>query len=422
MNRERREHRRNETDRARIVRPMVAPVAVAAAIGWLMAAPAVGQHAAKGLELRFRAQEIAANFGVGYAVTSGDINGDGRVDVVAISGTELAWFENPTWQKHTALGPGATVADNVAVAVHDVDGDGRLDMALAAGWGGKDTGTLQWVRQGAPGEPWRVYPIHAERTMHRILWADVNGDGRRDLIGAPLHGAGNGGAESKAMGARLLVFTVPSDPQKDRWPMEVADARNNIMHNVTAMKLPASDGQDTIVTASREGLFAIRRGADGVWSRRQIGEGAPGEVRLGTVDGRRMLATVEPWHGAGVAIYAEEPSGLWTKTMIESELSEGHALGWGDLNGDGRDELAVGWRSGPGAGLAVYAVDRAGRLIGKQAVEVGVTGRGGGSGISPQGIDTEDLTVVDLDGNGRPEIVASGRATRNVKIYWNETK
>jgi hypothetical protein len=215
--------------------------------------------------------------------------------------------------------------------------------------------------------------------------------------------------------------------------MEVADDRNTIMHNITVMKLPATDTQDTIVTASREGLFAIRRGADGAWTRRQIGEGAPGEVKLGTVDGRRLLATVEPWHGASVAIYGEEPQGLWSKTTIESELSEGHALGWGDFNGDGDDELAVGWRSGPGAGIAIYAVDRAGRLSGKQPVEVGVTrpssggqdGNGGGPGRgssrpAAQGMDTEDLTVVDLDGNGRPEIVAAGRATRNVKIYWNE--
>src|SRR5687767_7938964 len=42
--------------------------------------------------LTFRAQEIAANFGVGYAVTSGDVNGDKLVDILAISGTELVWF------------------------------------------------------------------------------------------------------------------------------------------------------------------------------------------------------------------------------------------------------------------------------------------------------------------------------------------
>ena len=32
----------------------------------------------------------------------------------------------------------------------------------------------------------------------------------------------------------------------------------------------------------------------------------------------------------------------------------------------------------------------------------------------------EDLTLEDLNGDGRPEIIAAGRATHNVKIYWNE--
>ena len=29
--------------------------------------------------------------------------------------------------------------------------------------------------------------------------------------------------------------------------------------------------------------------------------------------------------------------------------------------------------------------------------------------------------VGDFNGDGRPDIVASGRATRNIKIYWNDT-
>jgi hypothetical protein len=314
----------------------IAFTASAALVGWL-AVVAAADRETQTLGLTFRAQEIATNFGVGYAVTTADVNGDTRPDILAISGTELAWFENPSWQKHTILGPGATVADNVALAPHDIDGDGALDVALAAGWTGKNVGTLQWVRQGRRGEPWQVFPIHAEPTMHRIGWADVNGDGRKELIGAPLHGRdGNG--------ARLLVYTVPATPTTERWPMEVADDQNNIMHNFTVLKLQANDTTDTIVTASREGLFAIRRDAAGKWSRTQIGDGAPGEVKLGVVDGRRMLATVEPWHGATVAVYGEVPEGLWTKTVIESALTEGHALRWHDLTGDGRDELVVGWR------------------------------------------------------------------------------
>ena len=41
--------------------------------------------------------------------------------------------------------------------------------------------------------------------------------------------------------------------------------------------------------------------------------------------------------------------------------------------------------------------------------------------VDDGGMATEDLAVADLDGDGRPETVAAGRATGNVKIYWNES-
>ena len=31
------------------------------------------------------------------------------------------------------------------------------------------------------------------------------------------------------------------------------------------------------------------------------------------------------------------------------------------------------------------------------------------------------VTVADVNGDKKPDIVASGRATRNIKIYWNES-
>ena len=40
--------------------------------------------------------------------------------------------------------------------------------------------------------------------------------------------------------------------------------------------------------------------------------------------------------------------------------------------------------------------------------------------IDDNSMACEDLTVADLNGDGRLDIVASGRATKNVKIYFNE--
>ena len=358
--------------------------------------------------LKFRAQEIATDFGVGYAVVPGDVNGDKQTDVIAISGTELVWFKAPTWEKNVILGAGVTTADNVTLAPHDIDADGRLDIALGAGWTRQNTGTLQWVKQNAPGSTpaWEVFQISAEPTLHRIKWADVDGDKKSELIVAPLHGKGAKGPEWDGPSARLLVFRPPANPKTEPWPMEVAGEANHIQHNFLAFNAD-KDPQEELVTASKEGLRVWKRAKDGAWTHTLIGEGAPGEVKLGRVGGRRMLATVDPWHGAGVAVYAEKPGApIWSKTMIESALTEGHALGWADFDGDGDEELAVGWRRGK-PGVAIYSVDREGALKSKMLVDEG-------------GMDCEDLIVGDFNGDKKLDIVASGRATRNIKIYWNE--
>jgi hypothetical protein len=368
--------------------------------------------------MRFRPQEIQKDFGIGYAVLTADVNGDRKPDIVAINPTQVVWFENPSWEKHVLL-DGATKPDNVCIAANDIDGDGKIDFALGADWHPSNTtsgGTLQWIgrRQDDPHGHWSLTPIAEEPTLHRIRWGDIDGDGKKELVVVPLHGRGTKGPAWDGQGARILVFHVPKQPAREPWPVEVADDSLHIVHNFLVTDFD-NDGKDEILTASREGLHVLKRGGDGAWSRTQIGEGSPGEIKLGRVSGRRYLATVEPWHGNSIVIYAEPKqtsghagNGKWERQIIENGLASAHALAWADFDGDGSDELAVGWRE-KNFGIAIYKQGPDGKWNRALLVDDG-------------GMATEDLTAADLNGDGRPEIIAVGRATRNVKIYWNEPK
>ena len=90
-------------------------------------------------EVRFDTQQIRDDFGVGYAVTVADVNGDQKPDILAISGTQLVWFENPSWQAHVVL-DGETPKDNVTLAPHDIDRDGRPGSRATPTAAGRCTG------------------------------------------------------------------------------------------------------------------------------------------------------------------------------------------------------------------------------------------------------------------------------------------
>jgi hypothetical protein len=369
-------------------------------------------------QIRFEPQVIQRDWGVVYAVTTADVNKDGKPDIVAINPTEIAWFENPSWTKHVVL-EGQTKKDNVAVSPYDVDRDGILDFAIAADWQPTNTesgGSIGWVRGAAFGQG-TLIPLNTEPTTHRIRWGDIDGDGRAELVVAPLHGRGNKGPDWQGQGARILVFRIPAKPSSEPWPVEVADESLHIVHNFAIV-----DGE--IWTASREGVHALRRLKNGSWTKRRIAQGSPGELKLGTLNTVRHLAAIEPWHGDSLVVFQEPhkvsdpnegpkaqhaviPDKEWERTVVDSTFKGGHAVAWADLDGDGSDELVAGWRTKPW-GLAWYKRDRAGKWARNL--------------IDGETVAVEDATAADLDGDGLAEVIAVGRTTQNVVIFWNRTQ
>lgn len=402
----------------------------AASLGALFTLSAVITSAADFPE--FEAQEIDPHLGnVCYALAVADVDGDGKPDVVALSEDALLWYRNPDWSKHEIL-RGELARDHVCIAPLDIDGDGRIDFAIGAGWKPPDTqtaSTLQWVGRDDQ-DRWQVHPIDFDEPMiHRIRWADMFGAGRPQLIVSPLQGRGTKGPNwGEGPGVNLLVYSIPDDPTQPDWPVETADDSLHTVHNIWPFQ-SVEDSREQLLVAAWEGVFLIDRQGDGSYQRTKLGTGnqesrpnkGASEIKAGHRRGALpYLATIEPWHGFQVVVYwpkGEDEPLAFDRFVIDEPVAWGHAVWCADLNGDGNDELIIGQRdpnpegaSPRGPGVLVYQF---GPADGDRPFSVTR------HIIDDGGVAVEDALAADLDGDGRPEIIAGGRATHNVKIYWN---
>ncbi len=352
---------------------------------------------------RFEPQEVATDLTIGYAVLVADIDGDGKPDLLVVDKHRVVWYENPTWKPRVIL-QGKTAPDNVCAAVADLDGDGKLDIVLGAGWQPTDTrtpGTLQWLRRGKSlDDEWTLFPIPCdEPTVHRIR---VTAD--RHLIVAPLQGRDctAKGNWTDGRPVRILRYPLPKEPTKsESWKPEVISGEFYVVHNFA--ESPEFPG---LLVGHRGGL--AMRPWPGFKTHLSDATYAGCQGASEVAARAWVTATVEPWHGNTVVLY--RPG----RTVLDDKLRWGHAVKLADLDGDGNWEVVAGVRDDPAPGDPFP--DRRGVRVYRSTDGFKTFTR---HAIDPGGVAVEDLAVADLDGDGRPDIVAVGRQTKNLKVYWN---
>jgi hypothetical protein len=387
-----------------------------------------------------------------YSVAIGDLNGDGKPELVTANGR----YETNTISVLANRGDGtfrakldyATGLGPESVAIGDLNGDGKAELATAnvaansvSLFFNRGDGTFQAKRDYATGSG-----------PFSVAIGDLNGDGKPDLATA---NANNGGAGTVSV---LLnrgdgSFGTKVDYATGRFPTSVAVGDLN------------GDGRPELATANADANSVsvfLNRGDATFQAKRDYTTGlGPDSVVIGDLngDGKPELATA---NGAAnsISVLLNRGDGSFQAKL---DYRTGHgpsSVAIGDLNGNGKPDLATANNDassvsvllsrGDGSfqakvdyrtGREPYSVDSVliGDLNGDGAPDLAtanedadavsvLTNTGGGSfqptldyrtGRQPFSVATFSVAIGDLNGDGKQDLATANHDTNSVSVLLN---
>ncbi len=292
----------------------------------------------------------------GYSAAVGDFNGDGKPDLAVASGYGGNGASNIyiLLNNGSGLGPATSFAPaggSNSIAAGDFDGDGKLDLASISV--NQGAGTVQILRGQGNGtfQPLQTYTVGMN--PQRVIAADVNGDGRMDLVIA------DSGMEESNPGAVYVLkntgggnFSVsaPISAGAGTYPKAVAAGDVNGDGNVDLVV-----AADILNPNYSNGISVLKGNGDGTFQAAVMAstEFGPTDIAVRDFngDGKADLVVAHCCGATDTTYFQGNGDGTFAAEVHFNGPSSPYSLTVADLNKDGAPDIVIGGNTGAVAGL-----------------------------------------------------------------------